>query len=139
MLKGAKVKELPDNNPNPQPAVKPGVRLLKFLFESRRRIATCLAIVFAVFLGYHVILGNNGVTVYQQKRNEHKALEQEINQLQEENAKLKEHVDHLKADPGAIEHEARERLHYARPGEVIYTLNETPAEPQPAPAAKPQK
>lgn len=130
---------MPDNNPNPKPPVKLGVKFLMVLYAWRRRIATCLAIVFAVFLGYHVVLGNNGVTVYQQKRNEHKALEQEINQLQEENAKLKEHVDHLKADPGAIEHEARERLHYARPGEVIYTLNEKPAESQPAPAAKTHK
>jgi cell division protein FtsB len=109
------------------------------LFASRRRIASVLAIVFAVLLGYHVILGNNGVTVYQQKRTEHKALELEINQLQEENARLKEHVEHLKADPGAIEHEARERLHYTRPGEIIYTLNEKPAETQPAAAPKAQK
>ena len=31
-----------------------------------------------------------------------------------------------KKDPDAIEHEAREKLHYAKPGEVIYTLPETP-------------
>ena len=130
---------LPNNNPNPKPAIKPGIRFLNILYASRRRIASCLAIVFAVFLGFRVILGNNGVTEYQQKRTEHKALEQEINQLQEENAKLKEHVDHLKADPGAIEHEARARLHYARPGEVIYTLNEKPVESQTAVAPKPQK
>jgi cell division protein FtsB len=130
---------LPDKNPNPQLPTKPGVKLLTMLYTSRRRIASLLAIVFAVFLGYHVILGNNGVTVYQQKRNEHKALEQEINQLQQENARLKEHVGHLKDDPGAIEHEAREQLHYARAGEVIYTLNEKPAESQPAPAPKPQQ
>lgn len=128
-----------NSTPNPKPLVKPGVKFVMFLFESRRRIASFLAIVFAVFLGYHVILGNNGVTVYQQKRSEHKALEQEINQLHEQNARLKDHVDHLKADPGAIEHEARERLHYARPGEVIYTLNERPAEADPPPSPKAQK
>ena len=130
---------MPNSSPNPKPPVKRGVKFLMILFASRRRIASVLAIVVAVLLGYHVILGNNGVTVYQQKRSEHKALEQEINQLQEENARLKDHVDHLKADPGAIEHEARERLHYARPGEVIYTLNEKPADTQPAPAPKAQK
>ncbi len=37
------------------------------------------------------------------------------------------HVDRLKSDPNAIEHEAREKLHYAKPGEVIYTL---PPDPQ---------
>ena len=40
---------------------------------------------------------------------------------------MREHVNRLKSDPSAIEHEAREKLHYAKPGEVIYTL---PAEPK---------
>jgi cell division protein FtsB len=31
-------------------------------------------------------------------------------------------VDLLQNDPGAIEHQAREELHYTRAGEVIYTL-----------------
>jgi cell division protein FtsB len=35
---------------------------------------------------------------------------------------LKGHVDRLQSDPNAIEHQAREELHYTRPGEVIYTL-----------------
>jgi len=40
-------------------------------------------------------------------------------------------VERLKKDPDAIEHEAREKLHYARPGEVIYTL---PPDPKQKPA-----
>jgi len=32
---------------------------------------------------------------------------------------LKGHVDRLQSDPNAIEHQAREELHYTRPGEVI--------------------
>jgi cell division protein FtsB len=28
----------------------------------------------------------------------------------------------MQNDPNAIEHQAREELHYTRPGEVIYTL-----------------
>lgn len=90
-----------------------------------------LAIFFAVFLGYHVMVGHNGVTAYQQKRIEDKTLKLEIDALQDENARLKDHVDRLKADPATIEHEAKERLHYTRPGEIIYTLNEKPAESQP--------
>jgi cell division protein FtsB len=39
--------------------------------------------------------------------------------------------------PDAIEHEAREKLHYAKPGEVIYTLPAaSPAQPQPAATGK---
>lgn len=125
--------------PNSKQSPKLPARLAASLFRSRRRIATVMAILFAVLLGYHVMVGHNGITAYQQKRIEDKALKIEIEQLQDENARLKDHVDRLKADPGAIEHEARERLHYTRPGEVIYTINEKPAELQPAPEAKTAK
>jgi cell division protein FtsB len=104
------------------------VRAASFAFRMRRRIATAAAVVLAVFLGYHVIFGQNGVTAYQQKREEDKMLQRQIQQLQDENARMKDHVDHLQNDPDAIEHEARERLHYTRPGEVIYTLNDKPTE-----------
>jgi cell division protein FtsB len=74
-----------------------------------------------------MIFGANGITVYQQKRDESRALQSEILQLQQENSRLAEHVQHLKTDPDTIEHEARMILHYARPGEVIYKLNDKPA------------
>jgi cell division protein FtsB len=81
--------------------------------------------VLAVFFGYHVMVGRNGVNIYEQKRVEDRELHKQIDTLQQENERLKEHLDRLKSDPDAIEHEARERLHYARPGEVIYTLNDS--------------
>ena len=104
------------------------IRTAGFLYRMRRRIATAAAVLLAVFLGYHVIFGQNGVTAYQQKRLEDKDLQKQIQQLQEENARMKDHVDHLQNDPDAIEHEARARLHYTRPGEVIYTLNDKPGD-----------
>lgn len=128
---------MPSNTSNPAPAVGMLTRLAGMLFQSRRRIATVLAIAFAVLLGYHVMVGHNGITAYQQKRSEDKSLQLEINLLQEENAKLKEHVDRLKVDPKTIEHEAKEHLHYTRPGEIIYTLNERPAETEPVAAQRP--
>jgi cell division protein FtsB len=125
---------LPATNTIPDPPTTPAERVMGMIFESRRRIATVLAILFSVLLGYHVILGHNGVTAYQQKRIEDKTLKQEIDALQAENARLKDHVDRLKDNPATIEHEAKERLHYTRPGEIIYTLNEKSSEPQTAPA-----
>ncbi|HYK37435.1 septum formation initiator family protein [Alloacidobacterium sp.] len=113
------------------------IRIAGFLYRMRRRIATAAAVALAIFLGYHVIAGQNGVTAYEQKRIEDKELQKQIQQLQDENARMKDHVDHLQNDPDVIEHEARARLHYTRPGEVIYTLNDKPADKtQPAPAAK---
>jgi len=95
-------------------------------FRSGRRVATAMAIVIAVSLGYHAIFGANGLTAYQQKRNQHQLLQKEIEQLQQQNSRLQEHVDHLQSDPDAIEHEARVILRYAKPGEVIYALNDKP-------------
>jgi cell division protein FtsB len=69
-----------------------------------------------------VVLGANGIIVYEQKRSETRRLNQETLELQAENARLKGHVDRLASDPNAIEQQAREELHYTRPGEVIYTL-----------------
>ena len=89
-----------------------------------RRLATGLAVVLAVVCGWHAIFGQNGITAYSQKRSEDRVLKAEIQKLSEENAKLKNHVDHLQSDPDAIEMEARQRLHYTRAGEVIYTLDE---------------
>jgi cell division protein FtsB len=112
------------------------IRVAAFLYRIRTRIATAAAVVLAVFLGYHVIAGRNGITAYEQKRTEDKELQKQIQQLQDENARMKEHVDHLQNDPDAIEHEARARLHYTRPGEVIYTLNDKPADKTSTPPAK---
>lgn len=76
----------------------------------------------ALAVGYHVVFGPNGLTVYEEKRQETRRLNQEMQDLQRENDLLKGHVDRLQSDPNAIEHQAREELHYARPGEVIYAL-----------------
>ena len=109
------------NTSEPKPRLK--TRAMDLLFRVRRRIATALAVLLAIVFGYHVIVGRNGLNAYEQKRAEDRSLQHQIESLQQENDRLKQHVDHLKTDPDAIEREARERLHYARPGEVIYTLN----------------
>lgn len=96
------------------------------LAGSRRRVATVFAVVLAGLCGWHAVFGANGITAYAAKRTEDKALRLRIEALQTENAGLKHHVDHLQSDPDTIEMEARQRLHYTRAGEVIYTLNNTP-------------
>src|ERR1700722_9427095 len=92
------------------------------VFLERRKAATITAALLALGVGYHVIFGANGLTVYEQKRNETQRLNQEMLQLQHENDLLTGHVTRLQSDPGAIEQQAREQLRYTRPGEVIYTL-----------------
>jgi cell division protein FtsB len=100
-----------------------------FLYRMRRRIATCLVIAGSLFFGYHAFFGEHGVNMYAQKRAEGRDLTRRITDLQQENVRLQQQVKELGSDPDAIEHEARERLHYARPGEVIWTEDD-PAQPK---------
>jgi cell division protein FtsB len=114
------------------------VRLYERSQVGWRKVATGIAALLALAMGYHVIFGQNGLTVYQQKRQDAQTLDHQLHSLQRENELLKGHVDRLQNDPNAIEHQAREELHYTRAGEVIYTLPakassaSTSAEPLPA-------
>jgi cell division protein FtsB len=92
------------------------------MYPWRRRAATAAAGGLALIMAYGVIFGHNGLTAFAHKREEARDLQQQMQHLQKENDRLHEHVDHLQNDPGAIEHEAREDLHYTRAGEVIVTL-----------------
>ena len=102
------------------------------LYGNRRRLATTGVGVLALWLFFHVVLGANGMVVYRQKRAEYQSLHREIDSLQKENDQYTEHVKALRGDPKTIEKEAREQLHYTRPGEVVYVV---PAPPPPQPAA----
>ena len=93
------------------------------VYDQRRRFATVAASLLAVAMGYHVIFGQNGLTAYEKKKQDARVLQEQLKQLiNDENDELKSHVERLQSDPGAIEHQAREELHYTRPGEVIVTL-----------------
>src|SRR6201995_3651385 len=110
---------------NATTAAKQSSVIVRFYERSRvgwRKKATGAAALLAIGMGYHVIFGQNGLTVYQQKRQDADALDHQLHSLQRENELLKGHVDRLQNDPNAIEHQAREELHYTRPGEVIYTM-----------------
>jgi cell division protein FtsB len=97
-------------------------RALEFSQRAWRPAGTAVAVLLTLLMMWHVLNGKNGLTAWHQKRAEDQQLRKDIDQLQDENARLKDHVDRLKSDPDAIEHEARERLHYAKPNEVIVAL-----------------
>jgi cell division protein FtsB len=108
------------------PSIPLGQRILELTYRNRRRLATGSAMVLAAVLGYFAVAGDNGITVYKQKRAEDKRLAEQIETLKQENAQLQAHVERLQSDPNAIEHAARETLHYTKPGEVIVTLPDAP-------------
>ncbi|RZU39076.1 FtsB family cell division protein [Edaphobacter modestus] len=89
------------------------------------------AAVLALGLAYHVVFGQNGLTAYERKNRDARMLDTQLRSLEHENELLKGHIGRLKDDPNAIEHQAREELHYTRPGEVIYTLPVAPGNSAP--------
>ncbi len=91
-----------------------------WIYLSRRRLATTGVAVLTIWLFLHVMFGANGMIVYRGKRTEYQNLHKEIDQLQRENDQHAGQIKALKTDPQSIEKEAREQLHYARPGEVVY-------------------
>lgn len=106
--------------------------VLARLIALRTRLATLAVALLAIWLFLHVVFGANGMVIYRSKRAEYRALEKEINQLQNENEEFSNRVAELKSDPKRIEKEAREQFHYARPGEVIYVTPEIPAHAPPS-------
>jgi cell division protein FtsB len=90
------------------------------VYAARRRLATAGVLLLTVWLFLHVMFGSNGMVVYRAKRTEYQKLQSEINRLQTENDAYTQQIKALQSDPKAIEKEAREQLHYTRPGEVVY-------------------
>src|SRR5947209_14512298 len=94
------------------------------LYRFRRRIATVAVGLLACMVGYHAVFGANGMVVYQKKRTEYRTLQQRLGELQQENDRLAQENRALKSDPAAIEREARQQLHYTKPGEVVFVTPE---------------
>jgi cell division protein FtsB len=106
-----------------------------WLYGARRRLATSGVAIVTVWLFLHVMFGANGMVVYRQKRAEYQNLSLEIDQLQKENDHYTGQIKKLQSDPETIEKEAREQLHYIRPGEVVYVAPAPPVLPIPATSA----
>lgn len=105
------------------PAQRAMIQVAGWAYRNRRRSATVLVVLAALGFGYNAVFGVNGINMFEHKRAEDHSIQQHIVQLKQENQQLQQNIHELQSDPDAIEHEARERLHYARPGEVIWTEN----------------
>jgi len=94
-----------------------------------RRVGTVAVLLLTLGVMLHAMFGANGMVVYQQKRAERQTLQSEVERLQKENDQYVERIRALKTDHRAIEREAREQLHYTRPGEYVYVAPDPPPRP----------
>lgn len=113
-------------------------RAIERVYNARRKIATVAVFALAALVAYHAVFGTNGMVVYEKKKIELKQVNGDVEKLQTENQQLADQIKALKSDKTAIEREAREQLHYAKPGEVIYLLpgQKRPDTPPPNATAK---
>ena len=100
-----------------------------WLAREWRRLGTAVAILLIGGLLLHATFGANGMVIYRQKRAEMQSLKNEVDRLQKENSQYVDQIKSLKSDPAAIEKEAREQLHYTKPGEVVYVAPDPPQKP----------
>jgi cell division protein FtsB len=95
-------------------------------YAARRRLATTGVALLTGWLFLHVMFGANGMVVYRTKRADYQKLQIEIERLQKENDQYTREIKSLQTDPEAIEKEAREELHYTKPGEVVFVQPSQP-------------
>jgi len=118
--------------PSPMP-----VRALNFAQRAWRPAVSMMAVALALLLGWHVFNGKNGVSAWEQKRAEDRQLRKEIDDLNDENTRLRNRIQQLQTNPDAIGQVARDKLHYTKPNEVIVTMPpEKPPQSQPTGAGK---
>jgi len=87
----------------------------------RRGLLLVLVLV-SVALAVHEIFGENGWMALRLQRSQVEAIKHQIQDLKRQNDQLQKDVQGLKSDPRAIERYAREQMHFARPGEIIYNF-----------------
>jgi cell division protein FtsB len=107
-----------------------------WVYRMRRILATLCIAALAVFIGYRVVFGANGMKVWQTKRAEVAQLESEIERQKLAHEQLQHQVDGLqRGDPSVIEKEAREQLGYVKPGEVVLFEQKAKSDLKSEPAA----
>jgi len=91
----------------------------RWVFHMRRILATLCIAVLAVLIGYKVVFGANGTVEWRAKRDEYRRLQHQIDVDNQVHKDLETRVKKLQSDHDTIITEAREKLGYVMPGEVV--------------------
>ncbi len=70
------------------------------------------------------VLGEMGAVKYYRMKAQYTAITEEIARLKQDNVRLGKDVYSLKNDPAYLERVARDKLGFARPGEIVYYYGE---------------
>jgi len=119
---------------DPEEPMPMGKRAAGWMQLAWRPAGSVIAVGLALLIGWHVVNGKHGLSVWRQMQEQDRALQKQIQDLSEENGAMRKQIELLKSDPEAIEATARKELHYARQGEVIVSLPDSGERQQTSPA-----
>lgn len=90
--------------------------------KTLRRNAIFVMALLSLVMLMHEIFGRNGYMTLRSEKKQFTGLQKQIQTTSEENKKIEQKIQALKSNPEAVEKQARDQLHLARPGEIIYVL-----------------
>jgi len=90
--------------------------------KTLRRNAIFVLALLSFALLMHEVFGRNGYLTLRRQKQEYSTLQQNIQRLAQDNQQLEQKIRALKTNPEAVEKQARDQLHLAKPGELIYML-----------------
>jgi len=90
--------------------------------KTLRRNAIFMMALLSLVMLMHEVFGKNGYLTLRHEKKEYTALQQQVQAVSEENQRLEQKIHTLKNNPEAVEKQARDQLHLAKPGEIIYML-----------------
>src|SRR5664279_2958117 len=102
--------------------------LSSWLRQTGRILATVCIGLLAVMIGYKVVFGANGTVEWRAKRVQYQQLQLDIQKATAEHQALETRVKKLQSDPNTIVQEAREKLGYVMPGEVVLVQPQSKSE-----------
>ncbi len=98
--------------------------------KTLRRNGLVVLALLSIILIVHEIFGANGFLAMRKQAHEYQTRKVQLQRLKHQNQELEKQNKALKSNPQAVEKLAREQLHMAKPGEIIYTLPQKKAASQ---------
>ncbi len=86
----------------------------------KRKLIVVAVVIAGGALLWSLIMGEMGLVKYVRMKNQELSLQGEIGRLKEDNQRLLREVRALKHDAAYIERLARDKIGFARPGEIVY-------------------